>query len=97
MTKEERAAFLADVHVGVLAVDEPGRGPLSLPIWYLVDGEVGAPDPAAGQPDAVEGLWAGDLVGEVEIDVEQVGLAGGAAHHVLVPHLLRERFGHGSS
>jgi PPOX class probable F420-dependent enzyme len=39
MTKAERAAFLADVHVGVLAVDEPGRGPLSLPIWYLVDGE----------------------------------------------------------
>ena len=30
---------MADVHVGVLAVDEPGRGPLSLPIWYLVDGE----------------------------------------------------------
>ena len=39
MTKAEREAFLADVHVGVLAVDEPGRGPLSLPIWYLVDGE----------------------------------------------------------
>jgi len=37
MTKAEREAFLADVHVGVLAVDEPGRGPLSLPIWYLVD------------------------------------------------------------
>ena len=41
MTKDEREAFLAEVHVGVLAVDEPGRGPLSLPIWYLVDdGEV---------------------------------------------------------
>jgi hypothetical protein len=41
MTKAEREAFLADVHVGVLAVDEPGRGPLSLPIWYLVDdGEI---------------------------------------------------------
>ncbi len=39
MTKAEREAFLADVHVGVLAVDEPGRGPLSLPIWYLVDGD----------------------------------------------------------
>jgi hypothetical protein len=41
MTKAEREAFLAEVHVGVLAVDEPGRGPLSLPVWYLVDdGEV---------------------------------------------------------
>lgn len=39
MTKAEREAFLADVHVGVLAVDEPGRGPLNLPIWYLVDGD----------------------------------------------------------
>ena len=39
MTKAEREAFLADVHVAVLAVDEPGRGPLSLPIWYLVDGD----------------------------------------------------------
>jgi hypothetical protein len=25
MTREEREAFLADVHVGVLAIDEPGR------------------------------------------------------------------------
>ena len=34
MTREEREAFLADVHVGVLAIDEPGRGPLALPVWY---------------------------------------------------------------
>lgn len=34
MTSEEREAFLADVHVGVLSIDEPGRGPLALPIWY---------------------------------------------------------------
>jgi hypothetical protein len=41
MTEEERTAFLADVHVGVLAVDEPGRGPHALPIWYLYEnGEV---------------------------------------------------------
>jgi PPOX class probable F420-dependent enzyme len=41
MTTDERDAFLADVHVGVLAIDEPGRGPAAVPIWYLyVDGEV---------------------------------------------------------
>jgi PPOX class probable F420-dependent enzyme len=41
MTRQEREDFLADVHVGVLAVDEPGRGPTALPIWYLYrDGEV---------------------------------------------------------
>jgi nitroimidazol reductase NimA-like FMN-containing flavoprotein (pyridoxamine 5'-phosphate oxidase superfamily) len=41
MPDEERAAFLAEVHVAVLAVNEPGRGPLALPIWYhYVDGEL---------------------------------------------------------
>ena len=35
MTKAEREAFLAEVHVGLLAIEEPGRGPLNLPIWYL--------------------------------------------------------------
>ena len=34
MTKAEREAFLADVHVGVLSVNEPDRGPLTVPIWY---------------------------------------------------------------
>jgi nitroimidazol reductase NimA-like FMN-containing flavoprotein (pyridoxamine 5'-phosphate oxidase superfamily) len=41
MTIDEREAFLADVHVGILAVDEPGRGPMALPIWYVYkDGAV---------------------------------------------------------
>ena len=31
---QQREAFLAEVHVAVLAVDEPGRGPLALPVWY---------------------------------------------------------------
>lgn len=37
MTRGEREAFLAEVHVGILAVDEPGRGPTALPVWYLYD------------------------------------------------------------
>ena len=37
MTHDEREAFLAAVHVGVLSVDEPGRGPLSVPVWYLYE------------------------------------------------------------
>lgn len=41
MTRAEREAFLAEVHVGVLAIEQPGFGPLALPIWYLVeDGDV---------------------------------------------------------
>ena len=37
MTRSEREAFLAGVHVGVLSVAEDGRGPLSVPIWYAYE------------------------------------------------------------
>jgi nitroimidazol reductase NimA-like FMN-containing flavoprotein (pyridoxamine 5'-phosphate oxidase superfamily) len=34
MTVAEREAFLAGVHIGVLSVDDPGQGPLTVPVWY---------------------------------------------------------------
>jgi nitroimidazol reductase NimA-like FMN-containing flavoprotein (pyridoxamine 5'-phosphate oxidase superfamily) len=34
MTKLEREAFLAGVHVGMISIAEEGRGPLTVPIWY---------------------------------------------------------------
>lgn len=34
MTAQEREAFLAGTHVGVLAVNRDGLAPLALPIWY---------------------------------------------------------------
>ena len=34
MTSTEREQYLADVHVGVVAVERPGRAPLAVPIWY---------------------------------------------------------------
>jgi nitroimidazol reductase NimA-like FMN-containing flavoprotein (pyridoxamine 5'-phosphate oxidase superfamily) len=35
MTVEEREAYLADLHVGVVSVaGEDGRAPLAVPIWY---------------------------------------------------------------
>ena len=37
MTKEEREAFLADVHVGVISVAEDAHGPLTVPIWYFYE------------------------------------------------------------
>jgi len=41
MTVEERGAFLADVHVGILSIARSGKGPLALPIWYQYeDGDV---------------------------------------------------------
>jgi PPOX class probable F420-dependent enzyme len=37
MTKQEREAFLADVHVGVISIPDEGRGPLTVPIWYAYE------------------------------------------------------------
>jgi nitroimidazol reductase NimA-like FMN-containing flavoprotein (pyridoxamine 5'-phosphate oxidase superfamily) len=37
MTTTEREAFLAEVHVGILSVDDPGRGPLTVPVWYAYE------------------------------------------------------------
>jgi hypothetical protein len=34
MTRAEREGFLAGMHVGILSVDEPGRGPCTIPVWY---------------------------------------------------------------
>lgn len=34
MTLDERQAFLADVHVGIIAIPEAGRAPLAVPVWY---------------------------------------------------------------
>src|SRR5215510_9385932 len=34
MSRAEREAFLAQTHVGILTVEEPGRGPCAVPVWY---------------------------------------------------------------
>ena len=34
MSQKEKEAYLAGLHVGVLAINEPGLGPLTVPIWY---------------------------------------------------------------
>ncbi|MEY9486030.1 hypothetical protein RKD26_001824 [Streptomyces calvus] len=54
------------------------------------DGEVEAAHGAAALAEAVEGLRAGHLVQQVQIDEEEVGLALGAPDDVVVPDLLRE-------
>ena len=42
MSRDEREAFLAGVHVGVLSIQQEGRGPLTAPVWYAYEpgGEV---------------------------------------------------------
>ena len=37
MTVEERESFLTDLHVGILSIARAGKGPLTVPIWYLYD------------------------------------------------------------
>lgn len=37
MTRAEREAFLAGLHVGVVSLPDPGRGPLTVPIWYAYE------------------------------------------------------------
>jgi nitroimidazol reductase NimA-like FMN-containing flavoprotein (pyridoxamine 5'-phosphate oxidase superfamily) len=37
MTPEEREAFRADVHVGIISIADEGRGPLTVPIWYAYE------------------------------------------------------------
>ena len=37
MTPAERERYLADVHVGVIAVERPERAPLAVPIWYVYE------------------------------------------------------------
>jgi PPOX class probable F420-dependent enzyme len=34
MSRAEREAFLAATRVGIVSVAEPGRGPLTVPVWY---------------------------------------------------------------
>ena len=34
MTDAEKERFLSDLHVGVIAIDDPDRAPLTVPIWY---------------------------------------------------------------
>ncbi len=55
------------------------------------DCEIGAPNRPTREAQPVERLGRRDLVHEVEVDVEQVGLAVGAVDDVALPHLLGER------
>lgn len=34
MSRVEREAFLADLHIGVVGISCPNRGPVLVPVWY---------------------------------------------------------------
>jgi nitroimidazol reductase NimA-like FMN-containing flavoprotein (pyridoxamine 5'-phosphate oxidase superfamily) len=37
MTSAERQRFLAELHVGIVSIPEDGRGPLTVPVWYIYE------------------------------------------------------------
>src|SRR5688572_3335658 len=41
MTRSEREAFLAGLHVGVVSIERAGKPPLTVPIWYDFDAAIG--------------------------------------------------------
>jgi hypothetical protein len=41
MTRSEREAFLAALHVGVVSIERAGKPPLTVPIWYDFDPAIG--------------------------------------------------------
>src|SRR5581483_7633036 len=61
------------------------------------DRQVGTADLSPGGAQPVEGLRTGDLVDQVQVDVEQVRLAGSPSYDVGVPDLLRQGACHRAS
>ena len=41
MSRSEREAFLAGLHVGVVSIERAGKPPLTVPIWYDFDPAIG--------------------------------------------------------
>jgi hypothetical protein len=54
------------------------------------DGEVGPTDRPVVESEAIKRLRRRDLVDQVEVDVEQIGLVSPRSHEVLVPDLFSE-------
>jgi len=34
MTRDERESFLAELHVGIVAIADPGQAPVAAPVWF---------------------------------------------------------------
>ena len=79
--------FGGDLVDDVEAVFDAGCGDV---VVYRGDGAVGAAELAASHAEAVEGLRAGDLVDEMQVNVEDAGFACGFGDEVLVPDFFEE-------
>ena len=69
MTRNEREAFLADLHVGVISIERAGEAPLAVPIWYDYDPAVGVwviTHPTSQKGRALEAAGRYTLCAQVE-------------------------------
>jgi nitroimidazol reductase NimA-like FMN-containing flavoprotein (pyridoxamine 5'-phosphate oxidase superfamily) len=71
MSVEEREAFLADLHVGVISIrdPDPARAPVSAPIWYDFAPEVGVwvlTSPTSRKGEALKAAGRYSLVAQNE-------------------------------
>ena len=69
MTKPEREAFLADVHVGVISIEREGGAPLTVPIWYGYSPEQGVwvlTEPGSQKGKALSAAGRFSLCAQVE-------------------------------
>ncbi len=78
--------------------DRPGPGDVQADggnvMVHRGDRQVGPPYLAAGQVKALERLGRGDLVHQVQVNVEERWLAVRAGHDVAVPDLVKEACSH---
>ena len=76
MTKEEREAFLADLHVGVFSVVAEGATPITAPIWYSYE------------PGGTVNVRTARMDGAIAFQITDTGIGIAPSH---LPHLF-ERF-----
>ena len=81
-------------HLELLSRDGVGHRLVDVGGGHVVvsrgDRQVGAAHRAPGQAESVEGLRGGDLVDQVQVDEEEIGLSLGGVDDVGVPDLLAE-------
>ncbi|MDJ0761000.1 MAG: pyridoxamine 5'-phosphate oxidase family protein [Woeseiaceae bacterium] len=69
MTKAEREAFLAEVHVGVISIERDGAAPLAVPIWYDYAPDQGVwvlTEPGSQKGQALEAAGRYSLCAQIE-------------------------------
>jgi nitroimidazol reductase NimA-like FMN-containing flavoprotein (pyridoxamine 5'-phosphate oxidase superfamily) len=80
MSRDECEAFLADVHIGVVSVSDPERGPLTAPLYYTYEpgGEIRFSTPASSRKGQLlaEGVRVSFLVQKEDMPQAYVSVEG---------------------